>query len=402
MWFRSKAPSTNPHTAPQLPAAPDQPADAAADQAQPLPRGVAVLLGAAGAVITVAGLRSASGIVGPGFLALVLAITVSPIQAWLRRHHIPTWLALLLTMLVTYGSLLALAGALWVSVAQLATLLPQYQAKFTDLVDQISTWLQQLGVTQSQITSALGKLDPGSIVGALQGVLTGTAGVLAALVLLVALLFFLIIESASYPRRFALAQAQRPDVADALLGFVHFVRQYMLVSTVFGLIVALIDVAALYWLGVPLPWLWGLLAFITNYVPNIGFVVGLAPPALLALLGSGVRQAVLVVVAYSVVNVVIQSLIQPRFVGSAVGLSATLTFLSLIVWSFVIGPLGALLAVPLSLLMKALLVDADPGSRWLTPLIGTDSSSAKNGQSAEALERSGLRGEHHTSGRRLR
>ena len=109
--------------------------------------------------------------------------------------------------------------------------------------------------------------------------------------------------------------------------------------------------------------------FITNYIPNIGFVLGLIPPALLALLQGGVRQAVLVIVAYSVINVMIQSLLQPKFVGDAVGLSVTLTFLSLVFWTFVIGPLGALLAVPLSLFAKALLVDADPDSRWLDQLI---------------------------------
>jgi AI-2 transport protein TqsA len=127
--------------------------------------------------------------------------------------------------------------------------------------------------------------------------------------------------------------------------------------------------AALYWLDVPLPWLWELLSFITNYIPNIGFVLGLIPPALLALLQGGVRRAVLVIVAYSVINVMIQSLLQPKFVGDAVGLSVTLTFLPLVFWSFVIGPLGALLAVPLSLFIKARLVDADPDSRWLDPLI---------------------------------
>jgi AI-2 transport protein TqsA len=140
---------------------------------------------------------------------------------------------------------------------------------------------------------------------------------------------------------------------------------------VFGLIVALADVAALYWFSVPLPWLWGLLSFITNYIPNIGFVLGLVPPALLALLEGGVRQAVLVIVAYSVINTVIQSLIQPKVVGDTVGLSVSLTFLSLVFWSYVIGPLGGLLAVPLSLFTKATLIDADPTTRWLDPLLTT-------------------------------
>jgi AI-2 transport protein TqsA len=134
-----------------------------------------------------------------------------------------------------------------------------------------------------------------------------------------------------------------------------------------------------------MPLLWGLLSFITNYVPNIGFVLGVAPPALLGLLEGGVGRMVWVIVAYSVINVVIQSIIQPKFVGDAVGLSVTLTFLSLVFWSFVLGPLGALLAIPLSLLVKALLVDADPAAQWLRPLLG-DTATEKAAAVREAPE----------------
>jgi AI-2 transport protein TqsA len=229
--------------------------------------------------------------------------------------------------------------------------------------------LGERGVGQEQINAAVSQFDLNSLVGVLQRVVTGATGVVSDLAFILALLFFLILDSSSFPHRLAAAAAQRPHLVEALTGFARATRQYIVVSTVFGLIVALVDVAALYWLDVPLPWLWGLLAFITNYIPNIGFVLGLIPPALLALLQGGVRQAVLVVVAYSVINVMIQSLLQPKFVGDAVGLSVTLTFLSLVFWTFVIGPLGALLAIPLSLFVKALLVNADPDSRWLDPLI---------------------------------
>jgi AI-2 transport protein TqsA len=112
-------------------------------------------------------------------------------------------------------------------------------------------------------------------------------------------------------------------------------------------------------------------------------VLGLVPPALLALLQGGVRQALLVIVAYSVINLVVQSLVQLKVVGDAVGLSVTLTFLSLVFWSYVIGPLGALLAVPLSLFVKALLVDADPASRWLDPLIAPGRRGNRNGPGRE-------------------
>ncbi|HLM07752.1 MAG TPA: AI-2E family transporter, partial [Blastococcus sp.] len=124
-------------------------------------------------------------------------------------------------------------------------------------------------------------------------------------------------------------------------------------------------------IGVPLPVLWGLLSFLTNFIPNIGFVIGLVPPALLALLEGGVPMMLTVVAVYCVLNLVIQSLIQPRFVGDSVGLSMTMTFLALIFWAWLLGPVGALLAIPMTLLFKALLVDVDPSGRWAIALAGS-------------------------------
>ena len=147
----------------------------------------------------------------------------------------------------------------------------------------------------------------------------------------------------------------------ALANFARGTRSYMGVSAGFGLIVAVIDGVALQIMGVPGAFVWAVLAFVTNFIPNIGFVIGVIPPALIALLDSGPGLMIAVIVVYSVINFLIQSVIQPRVVGDAVGLSPTLTFLSLVFWTWVIGPLGALLAVPLSLLTRALLVEAD---RW--------------------------------------
>jgi AI-2 transport protein TqsA len=116
---------------------------------------------------------------------------------------------------------------------------------------------------------------------------------------------------------------------------------------------------------------WAVLAFITNYIPNVGFIIGLVPPALLALLTLGVPEMLAVIGVYCVLNFVIQSLIQPRFVGDSVGLAMTTTFVALVFWTWLIGPVGALLAIPLTLLVKALLVDADPTARWATALAGS-------------------------------
>lgn len=334
-----------------------------------LPRGVIVLLGTAAAVVVVAGLRGFADVVGPVFLALMLTVGVQPLLSLLERRGAPRWLAVLAGLVAVYTILLVLTGTIVVSVARLATLLPTYADDADALLEEVESWLTALGVGDDQLQSLLESFDPGSVFGVVQDLLTGLAGVLSNLLLIVLLLFFMGTDAAGFPDRLRAVAGQRPDLVRALHSFAHGTRRYLVVSTIFGLIVAVFDVGALYLIGVPLPLLWGLLAFITNYIPNIGFVVGLVPPALLALLDGGIRSMVLVVVAYSVINVLIQTVIQPRYVGDSVGLSTTLTFLSLVFWGWVIGPLGALLAIPLTLLAKALLVDVDPSTRWLSALI---------------------------------
>ena len=134
---------------------------------------------------------------------------------------------------------------------------PTYQPQFTTLVDQFTKWLGERGVTQEQIDAAVSQFDLDTLVGVLQRVVSGTTNVVSDLAFILALLFFLIIDSSSFPRRLTAAAAQRPQLVEALTGFAGATRQYIVISTVFGLIVALADVAALYWLDVPLPWLWG-------------------------------------------------------------------------------------------------------------------------------------------------
>lgn len=148
-------------------------------------------------------------------------------------------------------------------------------------------------------------------------------------------------------------------------------------TTVFGLLVAGIDGIVLQWMAIPLAWTWAYWAFITNYIPNIGFVVGVIPPMLIGLLDSGWQTALWVLVAYSVINVVIQTFIQPKLTGDIVGLSPSVTFFSLIVWTSIVGVLGSILAVPLTLFFKALFVDSDPRTRWLDVYLISESQAGR-------------------------
>jgi predicted PurR-regulated permease PerM len=218
---------------------------------------VLLLLGLAAAVVSVAGLQAFAGTLGPAFLALVLVVTLHPVQAGLIRRGLPAWIAIVVLLLLAYAILLGLAAALGLSVARLATLLPTYGPQFTDLLNQLTARLADLGIGQDQITTAVDRLDLSNLIGVLQQVLGGLSTVLSDLVFIVVLIFFLGVDAASFPRRLAAAANQRPQVVEALTAFAHGTRRYIAVSTVFGLAVALIDVGALYWLAIPLLWLWG-------------------------------------------------------------------------------------------------------------------------------------------------
>ena len=336
-----------------------------------LPREVVILLGMAAAVITVAGMRSISGILGPTMLALMLAIAADPIRTAAVRRGMPRWLGTVLALLVVYVGLLALTGSLVIALAEFGSLVPEYQDQFASLLADGRAFLERFGVDDDQIQNVLASFDLGRLSSLVAGLLGTLLSLLSNVGFVVALIFFICLDADSFVRHIDRIRLARGSFADALIPFARGTRRYLVVSTVFGLIVAVIDVAMLWIIGVPAALLWGLLAFITNYVPNIGFVLGLIPPAILALLEGGPSMAIAVVVGYCVINTAIQSGIQPKMVGDSVGISASVTFLSLVVWAWILGPLGAILAVPLTLLVKSVFIDADPRTRWVSGLIGT-------------------------------
>jgi len=348
-----------------------------------LPRALVILLGAAAAVVLVAGIQATAWLIGPAFMALIVVIAVAPVQGWLKRHGWPGWATTLVVILLVYAILLGLALGIIISVARLATELPQYASAAQGLVESATARLATLGVGPEQLQQAAGALDLGKLAGVLGALLSSVAGLASNFTFLLALLLFLAVEAGGAVDRMASIAAERPRVVEALSRFATGTRQYLVVTTVFGLIVAVLDWVALAILGIPLAATWGLLSFITNYIPNVGFLIGIVPPALLGLLTGGPSLMLIVIVVYSLLNVVVQSIIQPRFIGDAVGLSVTVTFVALVFWAWLLGPLGAILAIPLTLLCKALLVDIDPKARWADALLR---ASAKEPDPAELTQ----------------
>ena len=365
-----KAPLPPPTTAPMSveaePATTSVTVDAAAGV---IPRWLLLLGGAAAATVAVAGLRAVAWLVAPVFLAFVVVIALTPVQRWLRRIGAPSWLATSVLLILVWSILLSFVALLVLSIAQMAALLPDYSGRAQVLINGVVTDLNHAGIVSGQLSDLVAKIDYSQLVGVATGLLSGLTDAASTLVLLLTALVFVAIESSGFGRRMALVGAQRPHLPVAVSLFAQGTRSYLLVSTVFGAIVAAGDWMALSIIGIPAAGIWGLLAFVTNYVPNIGFVLGVVPPALLGLLAGGWGELIAVVVIYSLLNFVVQTLIQPRFVGDSVGLSMTVTFVALLFWGWVMGALGALLAIPLTLLVKVLLVDLDPRGHWLDAVL---------------------------------
>lgn len=364
--------------------------DATTSSARPSSRtqGETIALTLAAVTVTAVGLYLARSVVGPAFFALTLVITIRPFVSWLQAKRVPTWLASLAGIGTVFTFVLGLFVALGVAITQLVDTLPDYADKFTDIWAQVIGLLGRLGVTEDSLFSQVADaIDTSRIVSLAQSVLLQVSNVGSLLLFLLLTVIFLTFDTATITTRRAALAHIKPGIHEALAGFARSVRSYWLVSTVFGLVVAVLDVSVLMLLGVPMAVTWGVVSFITNYIPNIGFVLGVIPPALLALVTGGPLTALWVIVAYSVLNFAIQSLVQPKFTGDAVGLNTTTTFLSLVFWALVIGGLGTILAVPLTLFAKAMLVDADPRSRWLGLFVSAgDKPVREPNDAAEVLE----------------
>uniref|UniRef100_UPI003B3B517D AI-2E family transporter n=1 Tax=Pseudactinotalea sp. TaxID=1926260 RepID=UPI003B3B517D len=229
--------------------------------------------------------------------------------------------------------------------------------------------LAGLGIGPDQIEALLGGLDLPSFTSWLTRLLPSVLSAASSIVFFISMLFFMTVESTHVGMRFARLAADHPRVGAALTAFVGQTRRFYAITGAFAILVGVLDTVFLLAIGVPLALLWGVLAAVCNFIPYIGFVIGMVPPALLALLTGGWQQMLLVVIVYFVLNSLVTTLLPAKVVGDAVGLSMVVTVLSVGFWAWVLGPLGAVLAVPMTLLIKAVFVDADPRAAWLSSIL---------------------------------
>jgi predicted PurR-regulated permease PerM len=325
------------------------------------------LLHLAGFVIIIAGMREASSILIPFMLSVFIAILFAPPFIWLQKK-VPTFLALIIVIIsiLLVGALLAVI--IETSVADFANTLPVYQSRFEEFLKQTATTAKSLGL-QLPDQILLDYFDPGSLMGLVGSMLSGVGGLLSNTFLIIFTVLFMLLESTDFSQKLKHAFSHQENSMEHFEKFTENIKQYMVIKTTISLATGLLVFLWLLILGVDYPVLWGLLAFLLNYIPTIGSIIAAVPAVLLALIQIGVSSSLFVAAGYLTVNFVMGSIIEPKFMGRGLGLSTLVVFLSLVFWGWVFGAIGMLLSVPLTMMAKIAL-DSNPQTQWLATLLG--------------------------------
>ena len=329
-----------------------------------------ILVTIAAFVVVVAGMSAAKVILVPFLLAAFIAIISAPPLFWLQRKGLPTWLALVIVIIGVLFIGLLMAGLVGSSVKDFSKDLPVYEAKFKQHTAVIMGWLEKRGVDISGL--ALTKIfNPGAAMKLVAVLLNSLGNVLANGFLILMTVIFMLLEASGFPAKLRTALSEPRSSLTRLDIFISNMKHYMAIKTLISCATGIFIAIWLTIIGVDYPLLWGLLSFALNYVPNIGSIIAAAPAVLLAIIQLGLIKALFAAAGYIVINLLMGSVIEPRFMGRGLGLSTLVVFLSLLFWGWILGPVGMLLSVPLTITAKIAL-DSRDETRWIAVLLGPE------------------------------
>jgi AI-2 transport protein TqsA len=311
------------------------------------------LMGAACLVVIIAGLKAAASLLNLIFLALLLAQSMSPLLNWLMNRRLSPALAVLVTLGIVILGGVGVVTLLASSITQLFQKIPVYQSKLLHLQEIASSLLASWGIDLSEFLS-LEALNPSRVASLAGSFIGGLAQILGDAVLIIFIVAIVLFEMAYFHHRLSTGVDE-----NSMVGRFHQLsadtRKYLAIMGWTGLLQALVNVGILLLLRIDYAVTWGVLFFLLNFIPSIGFFFALLPPALVALLDHGWQRALAVVVAYWAVNFVNDNIVKPRYMKKGLDISILWIILSLIFWSWVLGAIGAVLAVPLTLTIKRFL-----------------------------------------------
>lgn len=332
--------------------------------------GLRVLITGACLCVVVAGLRAAGPIIVPVLLSAYLAVlALAPIR-WLIARKVPTWAALPLVLVGVITTFLLGGVLVGSSIRTFSAKLPEYEDRIEDLAAGSVAWLdsQGLGIDLSTDT-LLGYLDAGRLANLAGTLVTSVGSVLSDTAFVLLATIFILAEAAGLPRKLQVAFGADAKL-DRFAGVVGDLQNYLAIKTRISVVSGVLSGLLCWAVGVDYPLLWGLMAFLLNYIPTLGSVIALTPPTLLAFLLLGWQHGVVLLVGYLAIEMVMGNVVEPRIMGKHLGLSSLVVFLSLLFWGWIWGPIGMFLSVPLTMVVKILLEHSDD-LKWIAVLLGS-------------------------------
>lgn len=333
----------------------------------PIKKPLNVFLGLAAVVIILSGMKAASMIVVPFLMALFITIILAPFFFWLQSRGIPGGLALALIFVLMLGLAFLGGGLVNQSIRQLNSKMPEYQKKLTVYVQDIDRWLESLGVEPENRLER--HFNAGVLFQYTGRLLAAASGILGQTFIIILIAAFMLFEAAILPGKIRSLPGVTEDTYARLSKTVLDVRRYLAIKTIMSLATGFLVFVLLSILGVDFPILLGVTAFLLNFVPNIGSIIAAVPGVALALFDHGITAGIICTVGYVAINVLIANLIEPRYMGRGLGLSTLIVILSLIFWGWILGPIGMLLSIPLTMALKIAL-ESSEDTQWIGMLMG--------------------------------
>lgn len=335
------------------------------------------LLGGAAFFIIALGLQQAADIVNPFLLALVFALAIAPLLNWLIRKGVPSWLSLLITLVILIVAGLAFLAIMFVSINRLAETIPTYSDDLSDQITTFDEWIADLGI-DTQNFSSLEIFTPGKIFGLIADLTKNLIGAIANAGFMLMILIFMILEANGFSTKIRVQSRAGHPFLDRCATLGKDVRRYVVITTQINFMVGLVDTILLIIVGVPFPILWGILSWLLGYIPSIGFWLALIPPVFLAFISIGWEAALIVFIGYVLINGSVQNFLSPKLMGKGLNISALVVVLSLFFWSWILGIVGGLLSSLLTIGVIRLILESSEDTMWLAQLL-----SAGRGEDSE-------------------
>jgi predicted PurR-regulated permease PerM len=334
-----------------------------------------IFLTLAAFVVVAAGLKAAAAVVNLFLLAFFLSIIISPLIFWLERRKIPRGVALTLTLLVLLGITSFLVTLVGGSLTSLARALPFYVERLSGQFADLSAWLGSMGLPTLEGDMG-GLISPTAALSVAGTFIAGISDLVANGLLVLLTMVFILLEISSFP------QKVRKIARDPAFSAVQYeqtiatIQRYMGLKTLICLVKGGSVFIALLILKVDYAIIWGLLAFLMTYIPNIGSLLAGIPPVALAWVQHGPGVAVAVALVYIVLNNLVGNVLEPRIMGKGLGLSTLVVFVSMVFWGWLLGPVGLVLSAPLTGIVR-IVMDSSPDTRWLAVLLAPGDDSAE-------------------------